>query len=300
MNFRLFTTALPILQPHNLLLIAHAQLTHALASDALSIPTSGSKVAFFDTSVGPATLVLLYQLHHLASASASPPRPPFSHRTCARCAALLSSALRVALALAPPPATADAEDGCELLYGRAGLLCALLLLRAALHKYTPGAQTPHARRPSDAPLSALRALVCPLTSSQALRPLVDGIIARGQAGAARFAQELEPRGGVGVGVGGGSETPRPALMWSWHGKRYLGGAHGVGASRPPIHAPAAPTSLPLPLPHSRHPADHPARATCPPLPAHRRDIIHARLPGLPPRPHRQLALQSPCSPRRPG
>ncbi|KAA1477913.1 hypothetical protein DENSPDRAFT_933984 [Dentipellis sp. KUC8613] len=227
----------PVLPPTSrtaLRTLAQKQLRAALKADPLSPPRSGAKVALLDTSIGPAALVLLYQLHYYADiASASTPfanstsagagtgtRSPFSKTSCARCAELLKSAFQLALAAEPD---ADPEDGCELLYGRAGLLHALLLLRNAAQDIDPTAD------------GGLRALLDPVISDAALGGLVNNIVARGVQGAERFRLD------VSRGKGKGREDEcMPALMWSWHGKRYLGGAHGVaGILLVLLHAPPA-------------------------------------------------------------
>ena len=96
-------------------------------------------------------------------------------------------------------------DGCEVLYGRAGLLYALLSLRssAAAEKY------------SDVPLTGeIKSLI----SFDTFRKLVDDVIDRGAMGA----DATRPPGVA--------PSAWPPLMWSWHRKLYLGAAHGVGES----------------------------------------------------------------------
>jgi hypothetical protein len=99
----------------------------------------------------------------------------------------------------------DGDEGCEVLYGRAGFLYALLLLRLA-------ADDPRAARDIVRGVGAL-------VSDESLGRVVEEIVRRGKAGAMR----LRARG-----ADGGGDTP--PLMWRWHGKRYLGSAHGVGES----------------------------------------------------------------------
>jgi hypothetical protein len=91
------------------------------------------------------------------------------------------------------------DDGCEVLYGRAGLLYALLYLRNAV------------RDQERAPLENL-------ISDATISRLVDSIVFRGKTGAHSLL----------LGFGGSGPVSLPPLMWSWHGKRYLGAAHGVG------------------------------------------------------------------------
>ncbi|KZV75025.1 hypothetical protein PENSPDRAFT_681467 [Peniophora sp. CONT] len=184
---------------------AHSQLVSALQSDPLQPPSSGSKVAFLDTSVGPATLVLYYQLCHFSAPSSQ--QPPFSIKECAWCARLLHDAANAAT---QDDEGIDApEDGCELLYGRAGLLYALLLLKSTIPAVNGGSP--------DSPNSGFESLVellRSLTRTATLKLLVDDLIRRGRAGAARFSAESRL-------------TEGPGLMWVWHGKRYLGAAHGI-------------------------------------------------------------------------
>ena len=57
----------------------------------------------------------------------------------------------------------------------------------------------------------------PLNGSE-VSAFVHDIVARGKVGARLYKGELRAR----------DRELAPPLMWSWHGKRYLGGAHGVG------------------------------------------------------------------------
>ncbi|VDB83093.1 unnamed protein product [Peniophora sp. CBMAI 1063] len=183
---------------------AHSQLVSALQSDPLQTPSRGSKVGFLDTSVGPATLVLYYQLCHFTSPSSQ--QPPFSMKECAWCARLLHDAANAATQ--DGEGSEMLEDGCELLYGRAGLLYALLLLKSAVPTLNEGSpESPNG-------LESLVELLRPLTRTPTLKLLVDDLIRRGRAGATRFSAESRL-------------TEGPGLMWVWHGKRYLGAAHGV-------------------------------------------------------------------------
>ena len=109
------------------------------------------------------------------------------------------------LRLETPPSGDDGE--CEILYGLAGLLYALLFLRSSITSERAGA-------PMDV-LSTITGLV----SDSNIQHLVNAMILRGKTGSAFYHSEF-PR-----------ETP-PAFMWSWHGKRYLGVAHGVGMLLP--------------------------------------------------------------------
>jgi hypothetical protein len=188
---------------------AYSQLVLALSSDPLRSPTRGSKAGFLDTSVGPATLVLYYQLtHFMTGPTSAPSRPPFSEKECRWCAHLLHEAVSCV--------THDEEGelpehGCELLYGRAGLLYALLLLRQSL----PASSSSSPNSPDG--IESLYDLIRPLTRTATIKIIVDDIMRRGRQGAARFAAEARL-------------TDGPGFVWMWHGKRYLGGAHGIGGS----------------------------------------------------------------------
>ena len=99
------------------------------------------------------------------------------------------------------------DDGCEILYGRAGLIYALLYLRDATKKYDQKER------------AALENLISDTTISE----LVDSIVARGKTGARLLSSQSAFRHNGIIGF--------PPLMWSWHRKRYLGAAHGVGGSK---------------------------------------------------------------------
>ncbi|KAH9949671.1 hypothetical protein B0H21DRAFT_777121 [Amylocystis lapponica] len=157
---------------------------------SLSTSRSGSHVSFLETGVGPATLTLVCQLRSHAQDAETP------STAWEGCAQLLDGALQVA-------AQEDVdEDGCEVLYGRAGLLYALLYLRSEL-------ASAGAARGRDA--------IAQLCGDANVQALVDDIVARGELGAESYRGELE----------GDERRVAPPLMWSWHGKRYLGAAHGV-------------------------------------------------------------------------
>ncbi|EIN04685.1 hypothetical protein PUNSTDRAFT_138330 [Punctularia strigosozonata HHB-11173 SS5] len=161
-------------------------LNAAILHSRIAPPRTCSRSSFLETSIGTATLVLLYLL-----GSSSPLHYPKNWETCVNA---ISGALRLA------SREEMSEDGCEVLYGRAGLLYALLRLRSALPKATREQ------------VEVVRAIE-PLVADTSLTTLVDDIVERGAAGAKEYAHELNGNG--------------PPLMWSWHGKRYLGGAHGV-------------------------------------------------------------------------
>jgi hypothetical protein len=99
------------------------------------------------------------------------------------------------------------DDGdCEVLYGRAGFLYALLLLRSTF------------RLPDCHPPPGLSSAVGSLVADASLEKVVQSIIRRGSIGATgHYSGKVS------------DHTLRPALMWTWHGEKYLGSAHGVGA-----------------------------------------------------------------------
>ncbi|KAF9004573.1 hypothetical protein BDQ17DRAFT_1241177 [Cyathus striatus] len=99
------------------------------------------------------------------------------------------------------------EDNCEVLYGRAGLLYALLSLRST---HTRGTNVHHLYREAVGSLESL-------TSDETIDKVMHSIVRRGKYGASVYYQEVGDRHGI----------PLPPLMWAWHSKRYLGGAHGV-------------------------------------------------------------------------
>ncbi|KAI0916080.1 hypothetical protein AcV7_007181 [Taiwanofungus camphoratus] len=175
----------------------------SLAAVPFSTPRSGSHASFLETSVGPATLILASELHILHGEGTIEREKDYLDKTWEGCARLLDGALQLAI-----HEELD-EDGCEVLYGRAGLLYALLFLRSEL--------SASARSPQELDGKPVVRSVARLCSDANVQALVNDIIERGQAGASAYGLELES-----------DERRRgPPLMWRWHGKRYLGGAHGV-------------------------------------------------------------------------
>ena len=180
------------------------------SSHALATPTRASKAGFLTSSVGLATLILIRALQHHQS---------HSHRQSGSKYQALAdtwpSSIKVlnsALQLAVESRLAESDDGCEVLYGRAGLLYALLRLRSELDRIASSSRSP-AANPS------VVAALQPLVTDAVFSELVDIIVQRGKNGSAAYATGLTSAAEPGS---------VPALMWSWLGKRYLGGAHGVG------------------------------------------------------------------------
>ncbi|KAI0635461.1 hypothetical protein C8Q77DRAFT_1217277 [Trametes polyzona] len=204
--------------------------TSSLIAVPFHEPRHGNHVSYLETSIGPATLVLVRQLRLRQNPDS------YAHKHARRgkldsevldelelqetwrgAADLIGDAVELALGEAPD------DDGCEVLYGRAGLLYALLLLRSEL--LLTVSYLTHAGKPRDKVVRAVEELC----SDENVQALVDDIIRRGELGAQLYAQELEQ-----------DERARaPLLMWKWHGARYLGAAHGVaGILHVVLHAPA--------------------------------------------------------------
>jgi len=170
-------------------------------SSTLAHVSDGAHASFLETSVGPATLILIEQLQKSRDGNLEGDVSPQAWRPCAQ---LILRAVQLSV-----DEEID-EDGCEVLYGRAGLLYALLLLRQHLEAtFTSDTST----LPSSSPVEAVKQLC----SDVNIKALTDDIIERGRAGAKRYSRELADQ----------DRSRAPALMWSWHDKRYLGAAHGV-------------------------------------------------------------------------
>lgn len=101
----------------------------------------------------------------------------------------------------------EEDDGCEVLYGRAGFLYALLFLRNFVCQKDGGGDGGKL----DEDIKSCRELL----SDATLRNVVHSIIRRGRNGAKTYRFEF-------------GTAKSPPLIWAWHTKRYLGGAHGAG------------------------------------------------------------------------
>ncbi|TBU22338.1 hypothetical protein BD311DRAFT_824624 [Dichomitus squalens] len=204
--------------------------TSSLIADPFHEPRDGSHVAYLETSVGPATLVLVRQLRLRQS-------PESTANKHARRGKLdgelldeveLSETWRGAIDLlhsAQEVAVSEAldDDGCEVLYGRAGLLYALLVLKSELAVTLSYLE--QTRKTKDKIVRDVEKLC----SHENLKELVDDIIKRGEFGAQRYAEELEES----------EKANAPPLIWKWHEARYLGAAHGVvGILHPILYAPS--------------------------------------------------------------
>ncbi|KAF9261129.1 Lanthionine synthetase C-like protein [Marasmius fiardii PR-910] len=149
-----------------------------------------AKVSFLETPIGLAVLAIL----NLTAGSSS----PFTEK------------LRDAVdSIAGQKSNSD--DGSEVLYGRAGFLYGLLYLRKSVHRRSSTGRNESAEEE----LIALEKLV----SDHSLSIVIRSVIHRGRVGAELYASETPSARETSVRV--------PPLMWSWHGKRYLGAAHGV-------------------------------------------------------------------------
>ncbi|KAF9463734.1 hypothetical protein BDZ94DRAFT_1308453 [Collybia nuda] len=159
-----------------------------------------SRIAFLETNVGVAALGLCRALEGSEDL--------LKHWE--RCAQLLQQALEHVYAEAR--SLGGGEDGCEILYGRAGFLYALLLVRKTVIRVRGGSDP---------------ALPPPLVQSaeglvadDSIRAVVSDIVRCGEIGARRYATRL-------ASAGSADNTAGPPLMWSWFDTRYLGAAHGV-------------------------------------------------------------------------
>lgn len=161
---------------------------------------SPARVSFLETDVGVSALVLL---RIIEESKILVDDTDWRH-----CIALLQSALKQILSR-----RSNTDDSCEVLYGRAGFLYAVLLIRRTLRLRADS--TKHFESVlSDEFLESLESL----TSDDNIRAIVREIIDIGREGAWKYGKEIAESGLTMYG---------PPLMWSWHGKRYLGAAHGV-------------------------------------------------------------------------
>ncbi|KAF9488789.1 hypothetical protein BDN71DRAFT_1402742 [Pleurotus eryngii] len=151
----------------------------------LQSPKGASRASFLETPIGLATLIVERTMN-----SEGP--PDFSEALTSACLDTVRDAVSLAIQEDQRHSQLD-DDGCEVLYGRAGALYALLRLRTASSKCSSGLGGEANKVASDSSIAAL----------------VESIILRGKIGAKAYG------------------TGSPPLMWRWHRKRYLGAAHGV-------------------------------------------------------------------------
>ena len=228
MNNCLSNLSIPELSPPRLLSRSDRYLCAALSSSSriLSTPRDASHVAFLDTSVGPATVVLLRALGEsqpaYSSARSLSDIPQTQRDHIGGLWPISIEVLRSAIGHAiPSDSTTPSDDGSEVLYGRAGLLYAVLRLRSSVDQILTAAATSVQK----AVISTLR----PLISDAVVGQLTECIIQQGKKWVPAAYCQSGSRGPTPV-----SSHSVPPLMWSWHGKRYLGGAHGVGQSPPRV------------------------------------------------------------------
>jgi hypothetical protein len=193
------------LKRDSLISLADMHLFQALSLKFHSL--TPSHTSFLETLAGISTLVLLRVLEE----SRHPKRSAFS-KVWQRYAQILRAAIHSVVTededLRSAGSTSD--DGSEVLYGRAGLLYALLLLRASYNR----SSSPSLAGQSE---PTIFQEISTLTSDANIQTIVNSLMLRGKVGSLRYANEVR-------------EGPLPAFMWSWHGKRYMGAAHGVGGS----------------------------------------------------------------------
>ncbi|KAJ3712968.1 hypothetical protein C8R42DRAFT_686174 [Lentinula raphanica] len=152
-------------------------------------PKSLGKLSFLETPVGIATEVLIDQMKNPESSNS------YKQEDLSACTEVMQRALRTQ---ADEPDEGE-DDGCEVLYGQAGLLYALLRLRAS----SAGAN------------QEIKINLDSFVNESTIASVIRSIITRGRFGASHYASNVSRRSAV------------PSLMWSWHHKRYLGASHGV-------------------------------------------------------------------------
>lgn len=165
----------------------------------LRVTSDASHASFLETDIGLATVILL--------------RAPLTEKSTIKkeqenCFAIIGNAINQ-VSVEDYDERLVSDDGSEVLYGRAGLLYALLLLRSWYDHYKSQRRV----------TSEWYDVIQELFSDDALSRVVNSIILHGRYGASLYKASI---GYINDGI-------VPPLMWSWHQKRYLGGAHGVGA-----------------------------------------------------------------------
>ena len=202
----------PVLSPSSLMTTADAILARVLRRNPTMINLdpkviySPNRLSFIESRIGVATLILsrghLPSQHHSISSNWQAAKDYLDY-TVQQTLAQVDDVFE-----ATSPSDEDRGDSqCEVLYGRAGLLYALLYLRNSVRA--------HARERREALEGELESHF----SDTVLTMLVDSIIERGKFGTRVLSSGLGALRDVDTG---------PPLMWKWHGRRYLGGAHGVG------------------------------------------------------------------------
>jgi hypothetical protein len=197
------------LSPSLLLSFADRHFSSALHEGAFNVRNvrDGAHISFLETHVGVACLILSrypYGGQH-----------SFAKTHWKRCRDYLLKAVETIER--DDAECGEDDDGCEMLYGRAGFLYALLYLRSVHSRMEKqGAESQNGN--SDVYVMSQDLESCTeLLSDTTMEIVVHSIIRRGRNGAKIYRFDF-----------GGSRSP--PLMWTWHSKRYLGGAHGVGQS----------------------------------------------------------------------
>ena len=203
----------PVLSPSSLTTTADIILSRVLRRNLTMINLdpkviySPNRLSFIESRIGVATLILSrghLPSHHSISSNWQAAKDYLDY-------ALQQTLTKVGDEFEAISAW-DEDQGdsqCEVLYGRAGLLYALLYLRNSVHA--------HSREQREELEGELETLL----SDTVLTILVDSIIERGKFGARVLSSEPGALHDADTG-------DLPPLMWKWHGRRYLGGAHGVG------------------------------------------------------------------------
>ena len=203
----------PVLSPSSLTTTADTILARVLRRNPTMINLdpkviySPNRLSFIESRIGVATLILSrghFPSHHSISSNWQAAKDYLDY-------ALQQTLTKADDEFEATPAW-DEDQGdsqCEVLYGRAGLLYALLYLRNSVHAH------PTEQR------EELEGELETLLSDHVLATLVDSIIERGKFGARVLSSEHGALHDADTG-------DLPPLMWKWHGRRYLGGAHGVG------------------------------------------------------------------------
>ncbi|PPQ88193.1 hypothetical protein CVT25_005158 [Psilocybe cyanescens] len=185
MEYHLAAMSIPlqhdVLTPKSLISAADQHLARAISHHSL-YAYSFNRLSFIESDVGIAALVL--------SRGLWTSEPTIVGNWKAAKDYLETTIEQVILEDAEIYSPSDKEDGCEILYGRAGLLYALLYLRNAIH---------------GKPRHEIASLET-LTSDSNLSRLIDSIMSRGKHGAFSLASEFRA-----------DDQPRlPPLMWTWH------------------------------------------------------------------------------------
>lgn len=195
------------LSPPLLISLADRYLTSALHDGAFNLHgiRDGAHISFLETPVGAACLILSrYPFGRQHS---------FTKTHWKKCRDYLFRAVETIER--DDAEFGEDDDGCEVLYGRAGFLYALLYLRS-VHRKMANQRGESDNDSGDGYVTNQDIESCKgLLSDATVEIIVHSIIRRGRNGAKTYRYDF-----------GGSRSP--PLMWTWHSKRYLGGAHGVG------------------------------------------------------------------------